>query len=90
MTAEFDRLLVCLEHYQAARLDHEDATARLAEDRSDQAAREQIAASEALIDARVQLYSCLVQAGWDPPAEVRAELVVDATVIGLTTGALTP
>ena len=88
MTPDFDRLLGCLELYQAACLDHEDATARLTDDRSDDAAREQIAASEALIDARVQLYGCLVAAGWQPPAEIGAELLVDAHVVGLTTGAI--
>ena len=89
MTASFDRLIACLERYQAACLDHEDATARLTDDRSDEAARDQIAASEALIDARVQLYGTLVRAGWEPPADVRAELVVDQAVVGLATGALT-
>ena len=89
MTADFDRLIECLERYQAACLDHEDATARLAEDRSDEAARDQIAASEALIDSRVQLYGALVRSGWEPPPYVRAELVVDAEVVHLTTGALT-
>lgn len=88
MTRDFDRLMSCLEHYQAACLDHEDASARLAEDRSDEAARHHIAASEALISSRLELYSCLVDAGWEPPAEVKAELVVDAAVIGLATGAL--
>ena len=88
MTADFDRLLVCLELYQAACLDHEDATARLMEDRSDSNAREQIAASEAVISARIQLYNGLVAAGWEPPPDVKAELVVDSTVIGLATGAL--
>ena len=88
MTRDFDRLLGCLEQYQAARLDHEDATARLVEDRSDQAARDQIAASEALISARIELYNGLVDAGWEPPADVRALLIVDSAVVGLTTGAL--
>ncbi len=88
MTPDFDRLLLCLELYQAACLDHEDATERLVGDRSDSSARAQIAASEALIGARVQLYTCLVEAGWQPPAEIGAELVVDRHVVGLATGAI--
>ncbi len=88
MTADFDHLMVCLELYQAACLDHEDATAQLIDDRSNESARGQIAAAEAVIAARVSLYGCLVDGGWEPPPSVKAELLVDSAVVGLTTGAL--
>ncbi|MEX2291715.1 MAG: hypothetical protein WD794_15495 [Mycobacteriales bacterium] len=38
-------------------------------------------AAEAVLEARVLLYEHLVATGWDPPAEVRRQLALDALLI---------
>ena len=40
-----------------------------------------LAAAEAVLEARVRLYEHLVATGWDPPAELRRQLEVDALLV---------
>lgn len=46
-------------------------------------------AAEAVIEARVMLYEHLVATGWDPPEEVRRQLVLDALLAEQPPGELT-
>lgn len=46
-------------------------------------------AAEAVIEARVMLYEHLVATGWDPPAEVRRQLALDALLVEQPPGELT-
>jgi len=82
-----DELLGCLEHYQAAVLEHEDALAAMPN--SDAKRRVlSLAAADAVTAARIQLYRCLVADGWRPPSVIADAMEVDEVIGHLATGGI--
>ena len=47
-----------------------------------------LAEVETALEARVELFQCLVQSGWQPPEEVTRQLDLDAALVEQPHGAL--
>jgi len=81
----FDALLIRLEEYQAARLEHEEL---LESDRAGVALAEQLAVADAVTAARLRIYAALIEQGWAPPYRVAKAIRLESELVDLGTGAI--